>query len=59
VSTQVADVAADTTKLANGLGDSKIRAAVADVLHDDLVDPEAREQLAADRERLGDPEEHN
>lgn len=58
VSSQVADVAADTEKLANGLGDAKIRTAVADVLADDLVDPEAREQLAADRAKLYEPEEH-
>lgn len=58
VSSQVADVAADTNKLANGLGDAKIRTAVADVLADDLVDPEAREQLAADRAKLDEPEDH-
>lgn len=58
VSAQVADVAADTNKLANGLGDAKIRTAVADVLPDHMVDPEIQEQLRADRARIGVPEDH-
>lgn len=58
VSGQVADVQEDTTKLANGLGDAKIRAAMADVLPDHLVDPAAKPQLEADRLRRLLPEEH-
>lgn len=58
VSAQVADVAADTERLSNGLGDAKIRAAVADVLPDHMVDPGVQAQLAVDRERIGKPEDH-
>lgn len=58
VQSQVADVAADTERLANGLGDAKIRAAVADVLPDHMVDPAARTQLAEDRARIARPEDH-
>lgn len=48
VQNQVDEVAQDTERLANGTGDAKIRAAVAAVLAPHLIDPEAREQLAAD-----------
>lgn len=58
VSSQVADVQEDTNRLANGLGDSKIRAAVADVLPDHLVDPAVKPQLEADRLRRAVPEDH-
>lgn len=40
-----------TTELTNGLGDAKFRAAVADVLHNDLIDPAVHDQLARDRAR--------
>lgn len=43
-------VAADTTDLTNGVMDSKIRAAVSDVLHPNLIDPAAAEQLKRDHE---------
>ena len=52
VASQVSHVAQDTNQLANGLGDAKIRSAVADVLADHMVDPHAKQQLADDRERL-------
>lgn len=58
VSAQVSDVAEDTNKMANGLGDSKIRAAMADVLPDHMVDPAAMPQLEADRLRRVLPEDH-
>lgn len=58
VANQVADVAEDTNKLANGMGDAKIRAAVADVLPDHLIDTGAKPQLEADRLRRALPEEH-
>jgi hypothetical protein len=58
VSEQVADVAEDTNKLANGLGDSKIRAAVADVLPDHMIDPASRQLVEADRLRRLLPEDH-
>lgn len=58
VSDQVADVAEDTNKLANGLGDAKIRAAVADVLPDHMIDPQARPLIEADRMRRLLPEDH-
>lgn len=48
VQTQVIDVAADTEKLTNGFGDAKLRRAVADVLHPDLIDPAVRAQLSRD-----------
>lgn len=47
----VGKVAADTESLTNGLMDSKIRAAVAEVLAPGMVDPAARELLDADVER--------
>lgn len=58
VSEQVSDVAEDTHKLANGLGDSKIRAAVAEVLPDHLIDPAAKSQLELDKLQRLLPEEH-
>jgi hypothetical protein len=58
VSEQVADVAEDANKMANGLGDSKIRAAVADVLPDHLIDPASRQLVESDRLRRLMPEEH-
>lgn len=58
VQAQVETVARDTHDLTNGLLDSKVRAGVADVLHDDLMDPEAADQVAEDRARIEsrDPE---
>lgn len=44
-------VAAQSHDLTNGLMDSKIRAAVADVLSPEMVDESARPQIAADRAR--------
>lgn len=58
VSSQVSDMAQDTDKLANGLGDAKIRAAIAEVLPDHLIDPSVKPQLEADRLRRLMPEEH-
>lgn len=58
VSEQVADVAQDAELMKNGLGDSKIRAAVADVLPDHLIDPASRQLVEADRLRRLLPEEH-
>lgn len=43
-------VAGHTTDLTNGLLDAKVRAAVADVMSD-VIDPDAREQIATDRAR--------
>lgn len=40
-----------TEALTNGLADAKMRAAVADVMRDDLIDPGAVEQVDADRVR--------
>lgn len=40
-----------TTDLTNGLADAKMRAAVADVVHPDAINPDALEQLKADRVR--------
>ena len=40
--------------LSNGKMDAKIRAGVADVLAEHLIDPTTREQLKADRERRGE-----
>jgi hypothetical protein len=48
-SAQVSQVAQDTYRLTNGLLDAKVRAGVADVLPDHLIDPDAREQIADDR----------
>lgn len=61
VQAQVETVARDTHDLTNGLLDSKVRAGVADVLHDDLMDPEAADQVAEDRARIEsrDPENGN
>lgn len=42
-------VADDTYRLTNGLLDAKVRAGVADVLPDHLIDPEARDQIVEDR----------
>lgn len=47
----VSQVKQQTTELTNGLGDSKTRAAVADVLRPELVDPAVQEQLAVDYQR--------
>lgn len=46
---QLDDVKRDVTYLANGGMDAKVRAGVADVLPDHLLDPEAAEQIEADR----------
>ncbi|HEY0701066.1 MAG TPA: hypothetical protein VGD43_25045 [Micromonospora sp.] len=51
VAARVEKVASDTDDLTNGLMDAKIRAAVADVLPDHQLDPEAAGQIADDRER--------
>ena len=40
-----------TEDLTNGLMDAKLRAGVADVLPDHLIDPGAKDQLEADRAR--------
>lgn len=48
VGAQVDQVATHTEALTNGLLDAKVRTAVAEVMRPDLVDPEARDQLAAD-----------
>ena len=47
----VRQIASHVTQLTNGLMDSKIRAGVADVLPDDVIDPAAHEQLQLDRQR--------
>lgn len=46
-----AKVARQVDDLYNGRGDAKHRAAVGDVLRDDLIDDGAREQLERDRAR--------
>lgn len=58
VAEQVTDVATDTHELTNGLGQAKLRAAVAEVVHPDLIDPAALPQLAADKARSLMPEDH-
>lgn len=40
--------------LNNGRMDAKIRAGVADVLGEHLIDPKARQQIEADRDRRGE-----
>lgn len=52
VAETVGQVQEDTSRLVNGLMDAKVRTGVADVLDPELIDVEAHEQLAADRERL-------
>jgi len=59
MNTSVNKVENDTHRLVNGLMDSKIRAGVADVLPDDLVDPSAREQLENDRSRITRETDHD
>lgn len=49
IKADVATVKADTTDLTNGKMDAKIRAGIADVLANHLIDPEAREQIDLDR----------
>lgn len=51
VEQKVDQVHEKTEQLTNGLMDSKIRAGVADVLTDELLDQGATEQLVADRAR--------
>ena len=51
VGQRVEQVARQTDEMANGLMDAKIRAGVADVLPDDLVDDQAHAQLEVDRQR--------
>ena len=51
VAAQVEKVASDTDDLTNGLMDAKIRAAVADVLPEDQLDPDASDLIADDRDR--------
>lgn len=48
--TRTEQVKGTVDDLANGKMDAKIRAGVADVLPDHLVDPKARPQVARDRE---------
>jgi len=55
VEQRVEQVAADTSDLANGRGDAKMRAAVATVIGDEQVHPDARAQVAEDRIRLAGP----
>lgn len=46
----VAEVKADTTRLTNGLADAKMRAALAEVVPNHMIDPAyAQEQLGVDR----------
>lgn len=51
VGDQVDKVSKQTTDLTNGLLDAKVRAAVADVLAPELVDPAAEQLLTSDRHR--------
>jgi hypothetical protein len=51
VDAKVEQVDRRTEELSNGLMDAKIRAGVADVIRPEHVDPEAVEQLEADRAR--------
>lgn len=46
---KVADVDSKVNYLTNGGMDSKVRAGVADVVRDDLLDPAVADQLEADR----------
>ena len=48
------DVKRTVDDLANGRMDSKIRAGVADVVAEHLIDDTVRDQLEVDRERPGD-----
>lgn len=48
---QVVRIGNQVDDLANGKMDAKIRAAVADVVKDEHLDPDAAEQIAADRLR--------
>lgn len=62
VGAKVDQVAEDAHNLVNGLLDAKVRAGVADVIHDDLIDPDATHQLRADRARRAehqDPDHNN
>lgn len=43
-------VAEDTYRLTNGLLDAKVRAGVADVLPDHMIDPKALDQIESDRQ---------
>lgn len=49
VQADVSQVRQDTHALTNGLLDSKVRAGVAEVLHPDLVDPDAAATIRRDR----------
>lgn len=49
VESKVQDVARDTHDLTNGLLESKVRTGVHDVLHPNLVDPDATDLVAEDR----------
>lgn len=49
VEEKVDTVGQQTSDLVNGLLDAKVRAGVADVMHPDLIDPDAHAQLHADR----------
>ncbi|HSX67220.1 hypothetical protein [Nocardioides sp.] len=48
---KIGSVEKTVDELSNGLMDSKLRAGIADVLPDHLVDPKARPQLEQDRIR--------
>lgn len=50
VQTKVDQVAQDTHDLTNGLLASSVRTGVAQVIHDDLIDPQAVPQLEADQQ---------
>lgn len=57
VQDKVDQVAHDTRDLTNGLLSASVRAGVAEVLHDDLVDPQARAQVAEDQAVVEDRHE--
>lgn len=52
-------VASDTYALTNGLLDSKVRAGVADVIRDDLLDPNAPATVAEDKRAIADHHDEN
>lgn len=52
-------VAEDTYALTNGLLDSKVRAGVADVMRDDLLDPAAEPLVDADKRAIAEHHDEN
>lgn len=48
---KVDTISEDTSAMTNGLGDAKLRAAIADVLDPSLIDPTALQQIDHDRRR--------